>query len=111
MEAVGLPQNRYNLSFDGPFSSHMTDKVRTAIYACGTEIDFIIGGYTSNLQTMDVGLNCPFKDEYWHQFEAFVVTSTIGGKPHRQDVAKWVWQAWKMINTDMILNIWWQVLA
>jgi hypothetical protein len=59
---------------------------------------------------MDVGLNQPFNDEYWQQFESFMVTSTTG-KPHRQDVAKWVWQGWKMINSETILNTWQQVLA
>jgi DDE superfamily endonuclease len=39
------------------FSSHMTAKVKMAIYACNSEIDFIIAGYTSKLQVLDVGLN------------------------------------------------------
>jgi hypothetical protein len=93
------------------FSSHMTDKVKSAIYACGSEIDFIIAGYTSKLQTMDVGLNRPFKDEYRRQFEDFMVTSATG-KPHRQDVAKWAWRAWRTgIHTDMILNTWRRVFS
>jgi hypothetical protein len=92
------------------FSAHMTDKVKTAIYKCDTEIDFIIGGYTSKLQVMDVGLNRPFKDEYRRRFGAFMVTSPTG-KPHRQDVAKWAWEGWRTINTDMILNTWRRVLS
>jgi hypothetical protein len=32
-------------------------------------------------------------------------------KPHRQDVANWAWNAWKMVNNSMILNTWWQVIA
>jgi hypothetical protein len=92
------------------FSAHMTDKVKTAVYACDTEIDFIIGGYTSKLQVMDVGLNQPFKDEYWRQFEEFMVTLTTA-KPHRQDVAKWAWEVWGTINTNMILNTWRRVLS
>jgi hypothetical protein len=39
-----------------------------------------------------------------------MVTSTTG-KPHQQDVAKWAWQGWKTINTEMILNTWRRVLA
>jgi hypothetical protein len=92
------------------FSAHMTDKVKTAIYACDTEIDFIIGGYTSKLQAMDVGLNASFKGEYRQQFEQFMVTSVMG-KPHWQDVAKWAWNAWQTIHTSMILNTWRRVLA
>ena len=92
------------------FSAHMTDKVKMAIYACNTEIDFIPGGYTSKLQVMDVGLNKPFKGEYQQQFEEFMVTS-VTGKPHRQDVAKWAWNAWQTIHTAMILNTWRRVFA
>jgi hypothetical protein len=84
------------------FPSHMTEKVRMVIYVCDMEINFIIDGYTSKLQTMDVELNQPFKDEYWHQFEACMVTSTTG-KPHQQQDGA--------ITTDMILNTWWRVLS
>jgi hypothetical protein len=39
------------------FASHMMAKVNMAIYTCNSEIDFIIAGYTSKLQVLDVGLN------------------------------------------------------
>ena len=92
------------------FASHMTAKVKLAIYACDSEIDFIIAGYTSKLQVLDVGLNRPYKDEYRRQFEQFMVTSNTA-KPHRQDVANWAWNAWKTVNTSMILNTWRRVIA
>jgi hypothetical protein len=38
-----------------------------------------------------------------------VTSNTV--KPHRQDVAKWAWNAWKMVNTSMILNTWRRVIA
>jgi hypothetical protein len=59
---------------------------------------------------MDVGLNAPFKGEYRRQFEEFMVTS-VTGKPHRQDVTKWAWNAWQTIHASMILNTWRRVLA
>jgi hypothetical protein len=63
-------------------SAQMTDKVRKVVYLCETGIDSSIGGYTSKLQTMDVRLNCPYRDEYQHQFKAFMVTS-IMEKPNQ----------------------------
>jgi hypothetical protein len=66
--------------------------------------------YTSKLQVLDVGLNQPYKDEYWQQFVQLMVTSNTA-KPHRQDVANWAWNAWKTVNTSMILNTWWRVIA
>lgn len=92
------------------FAAHMTNNVKTAIFECDTEIDYIIGGYTSKLQVMDVGLNAPFKGEYRRQFEEFMVRS-LTGKPHRQDVAGWAWNAWQTIHTNMILNTWRRVLS
>ena len=68
------------------FASHMTMKVKMAIYSCDSKIDFIIAGYTSKLQVLDVGLNQPYQDEYWRQFKQFMVTSNTV-KPHRQDLA------------------------
>jgi hypothetical protein len=39
------------------FASHMMAKVKMAIYICNSKIDFIIAGYTSKLQVLDVRLN------------------------------------------------------
>jgi hypothetical protein len=39
-----------------------------------------------------------------------MVTSNTA-KPHRQDVANWAWNAWKTVNTSMILNTWRRVIA
>ena len=43
------------------FSDHMTESVRQAFDNAGTILDFIIAGYTSKLQPLDVGVNKPFK--------------------------------------------------
>jgi DDE superfamily endonuclease len=59
-------------------AAHLTSAVVSAIHSCQTEVDFIPAGYTSKLQVMDVGLNCPFKDEYRRQFELFMVTNATG---------------------------------
>ena len=51
----------------------MTKKVMAAIEDCGSAIDFIPAGYTSKLQTMDVGLNKPFKDYLREKYEEWMV--------------------------------------
>jgi hypothetical protein len=80
------------------------------IYTCDYEINFIIAGYTSKLQVLGVGPNQLYKDEYQQQFQQFMVTLNTA-KPHRQDVANWAWNAWKTVNTSMILNTWRRVIA
>jgi hypothetical protein len=59
---------------------------------------------------MDVGLNKPFKGEYWQQFKEFMVPSVMG-ELHQQDIVKWARNAWQMIHTAMILNTWQWVFA
>jgi hypothetical protein len=39
------------------FASHMMAKVKMEIYECDSEINFIIVGYMSKLQVLDVALN------------------------------------------------------
>jgi hypothetical protein len=44
-----------------------------AIQDYGTEVDFIIQGYTSKVQVLDVGINKPFKDYVKQSYEEFTV--------------------------------------
>ena len=88
------------------FSVHlMTDCVR-AIQDCGTEIDYILGGYTSKLQVLDVGVNKPFKDYIKDCYERFMVENGDGAKVSRTHVAKWVDEAWNRVSSDTICNTW-----
>ena len=43
------------------FSVQLRTTYGNAIKECGSEVDSILGGYTSKLQVMDVGVNMPFK--------------------------------------------------
>ena len=43
------------------FSAHLMASCSNQIKGCGTTIEYILGGYTSKLQMMDVGVNKPFK--------------------------------------------------
>jgi DDE superfamily endonuclease len=68
---------------------HMTVKVRQAFIECNTEVDSIPPSYTSKLQMLDVGVNCPFKVNMRKQFDSCICTNT-GVKPTRQVVAQWI---------------------
>jgi hypothetical protein len=43
------------------FSVHLMCSVCNSINKCGTEVEFIPGGYTGCLQILDKGVNKPFK--------------------------------------------------
>ena len=87
------------------FSAHMTSAVLDRFAELGTEMDLVIGGYTSKLQTLDVGVNKPFKGYLRSQFEAFMVTNP-DKTPHRLDVAHWIEYAWNSISLECIVNTW-----
>jgi hypothetical protein len=85
------------------FSAHMTTAVRQALTNCDTEVKFVLAGYTSKLQVMDVGLNRPFKDAIQQEFELFMVNSE-SGRLHRQDISNWIWSTWESIGEQPIIN-------
>ena len=87
------------------FSAHMTQRVLRAIESCNTVLDFIIGGYTSKLQPLDVGVNKPFKGFMRGKFELFMVQHN-GIVPHHMEVSRWVEYAWSMITKSTITNTW-----
>ena len=87
------------------FSAHMTRRVQDALADCNTFVDFIIGGYTSKLQTCDVGINKPFKGFMRQQFEAFMVNNAEV-KPNRVDMSNWIDFAWKNVSEETIRNTW-----
>jgi DDE superfamily endonuclease len=88
------------------FGAHKTANVLAAIRACGTEIDFIPRGYTSQLQAMDVGLNKPFKDRYRAQHNSFMMQNPTGTKARRQEVARWVVNSWRSLSVSAVTNTW-----
>ena len=84
---------------------HLMKLCLNAIQDCGTEVDFVIQGYTSKLQVLDVGINKPFKDYVKQCYEEFMVKND-GKKVSRLDVAKWVSTAWGKIHVESICNTW-----
>jgi DDE superfamily endonuclease len=88
-------------------TSHLTEECRRAVEECGTEIILIPPGYTSKLQTMDVGINKPFKGYARRRYITFLRNRTSTTElPHRYDVAYWVRDAWTLITEDCIRNTW-----
>ena len=88
------------------FSVHLMAECVNAIQDCGTEVDFILGGYTSKLQVLDVGINKPFKDYVKQCYKRFMVKNIEGKKATRLDVATWVNDAWEKISSQTITNKW-----
>jgi hypothetical protein len=87
MEAMGGHKKGTAYLLLDEFTAHMMAKVKMVVYAYDSKINFIIAGYMSKMQVLDVGLNQPFiKDKCPQKFEEFMVTSTTM-KPHRQDLA------------------------
>lgn len=71
---------------------------------CGTRTEFIVPGCTSTLQTLDVGINRPFKLQTLSAFNQHMIDD--GSKPTRPIVANWVSKAWNSITVQIILNTW-----
>lgn len=84
---------------------HLMGTCLDAIQDQGTEVDFIVRGYTSKLQACDVGVNKPFKEYVKQSYEEFMITEG-GRKSKRLDVATWVANAWEKITTDSIRRTW-----
>ena len=103
-----------NVPLDGRVRRSYNGRVRRSYNErecfCGAtmwaECDFVIGGYTSQLQVMDVGINKPFKDNIQKCYEGWMHENTENNKVLRLDVAKWIAAAWDGITTDSIVNRW-----
>jgi hypothetical protein len=60
------------------------------IKGCGTTIDYILGGYTSKLQVMDVGVNKPFKGYGRQTYENFMFGNIENIEVRREDIVQWI---------------------
>jgi hypothetical protein len=85
---------------------HLTQSVKDALIACGTEFDYIPGGYTSRVQPLDVGINKPFKNNIRNQFEDWMYANPRGTKIKRTNVAWFIKNSWDMIGIQTIKNSW-----
>ena len=77
---------------------HKVGRCVDAIKNCGTEIDFVLPGYTSRLQVLDVGVNKPFKDYMRGYWEDYMVANVDNPKVQRHHIAQWVEMAWARVS-------------
>jgi DDE superfamily endonuclease len=84
---------------------HMIEVVKNALSDCRTGVNFIVKGYTTNLQVLDVGINKPFKGYVRETCGQFMVNNN-GRKTTQLDVAKWIATAWERIKSELITNTW-----
>jgi DDE superfamily endonuclease len=93
------------------FAAHMTFKVREAFSRYNTEIDYVLEGFTSRLQVMDVGVNIPFKGYIRGEFDDWLVaTSGKRIKPTLQVVSNWIKKAFESVSKTTLDNSWRQAM-
>jgi DDE superfamily endonuclease len=87
--------------------AHFARESQDALQECGTEVLFVPPGYTSKCQTMDVGVNKPYKGYARERYFVFLrARLSVNETPHRYDVACWVVEAWEKVTVSTILNMW-----
>ena len=106
---IATNQNGVKILLLDEVTAHMTTLVRQAFAVTNTIVEYIPGGYTSKLQTMDVGINKPFKDHVRDCVDGFIFDNKDKIRPQRQDVTKWVEFAWNKIRTETLLKTWRQI--
>ena len=62
---------------------HMINSIVSQLQYLGTEVEFILAGYTSRLQVLDVGINKPFKDYLRSAYEEYMMTNSGNKAPSR----------------------------
>jgi hypothetical protein len=88
------------------FKVHFMGTYLNAIQNTGTEVDFVIGGYTGCVQILDKGANRPFKYYAREEFQNWMLTNLSSRHPTRGEVASWVNTAWNKITQETIKNTW-----
>ena len=106
----GIRSLRSLLALDA-FKGHVTSEVKDELRHHSVDLVVIPGGMTNQLQPLDVSINKPFKayvkDEYEDWLHTDNLPRTASGKIRKapaSTVARWVSNAWKRINPEMIRN-------
>jgi len=98
------------------FKGHTCGETLNLLSDYNITVDFIPGGYTSVLQSLDVGINKPFKShvrELWNRW-AIEAYHNIPGhgrppKPSREELSKFIVGAWERITPEIIKNTFKQI--
>ena len=85
---------------------HMMNSTVSQLQYLGTEVEFILAGYTSRLQVLDVGIDKPFKDYLRSAYEEYMITNSGNKAPSRLIVSQWIQTAWESIRDSSITNTW-----
>jgi hypothetical protein len=88
------------------FKVHLMSSCLNALQDTGTEVDFVVGGYTGCVQILDKGINRPFKGYACENFEHWMMTIGTRRHPSRGEVASWIDDAWSKITVSCIKNTW-----
>jgi DDE superfamily endonuclease len=73
-----------------------------AIKDCGSEVVYILGGYTSKLQVMDLGVNMPFKGYVREAHENLMIGNPENRKVRREDIVHWIQTGWEKVKLETI---------
>jgi hypothetical protein len=88
------------------FKVHLMSSGVNALQDTGTEVDFVVGGYTGRVQILDKLINSPFKGFAHDNFEHWMTTNDTRRYPTRGEVASWIDDAWSKIIVICINNTW-----
>ena len=88
------------------FGVHKRKDVLHSLADCNAEVDFILPGFTSRLQVLDVGINRPFKDYVTRKYDKFMVEKEPRQRVTRLLICKWIDEVWKEVTEDAIFNTW-----
>ena len=89
----------------------MTDRVKTHCGSLNSDVGYIPGGLTSQLQPADVSWNKPFKTAYRELYNEWMATGdksyTPAGNmraPEKKLCLEWVNVAWRKVTTDVVIK-------
>ena len=93
------------------FNVHQMEEVQEKIMSTNTHLEWIDGGYTWKLQTLDVGVNKPFKCAMRKCYGEFLYkhVEDLDLKVSRVIVAHWVNYVWyneSIITEELIKKTW-----
>jgi hypothetical protein len=100
------------------FKLYFMSSCLNALQDTGTEVDFVVGGYTDCVQILAKGINRPFKGYareginrpfkgYAREnFEHWMMTNYNRRHQKRGEVASWIDDAWRKISVSCIKNTW-----
>jgi len=93
------------------FKVHLSSDFVRACNDLGTEVDFILAGYTCVLKPLDVGVNAPFKAHYCDHGHDWSLAKLPGHTenqkfpmPKREDIYPWILSAFDKMSCESIVQ-------